>query len=360
MNSHNCVVINGRFLEQKLTGVQRFAFESIKSIDNLLSESENSTDFILAIPSDVDTGKLPAFKKIKVEKTGSRHGILWAQTDLARFIKKHHALGLHLCNAVPFSQPGGIVCIHDISYKIHPEFVTTKKHQIIRWWHLVQNHVSIKKSLAILTVSQTSKDEICEVYRVPSDKVNVVYNGWQHFNTSIPSDCTMDRFPELKGRDFFYSMSSLGKNKNFCWIIEEARLNPDKIFAIAGNNDLKKYGDTFAGQALPNVHYLGYVSDAEAKLLMKNCRAFIFPSIYEGFGIPPLEALAMGSKVICSNASCLPEIFMDCVHYINPFEHNADLESLLLQAVAPASKVLEKYSWRNTAEKILNVIKENI
>ena len=56
MNSHNCVVINGRFLEQKLTGVQRFAFESIKSIDNLLSESENSTDFILAILSDVDTG----------------------------------------------------------------------------------------------------------------------------------------------------------------------------------------------------------------------------------------------------------------------------------------------------------------
>ena len=107
---------------------------------------------------------------------------------------------------------------------------------------------------------------------------------------------------------------------------------------------------------LKNLFYLGYVSDDEAKLLMKECKAFIFPSIYEGFGIPPLEALAMGSQVICSNAVCLPEIFKDSVHYIDPYKHDINLNTLLSEKTEPAEKVLSLYSWEKTAEKTFEII----
>ena len=357
---YNLIVVNGRFLEQKITGVQRFALETVKAFDKILYEEkacQNFPEIILAISNKAKKENIPSLKCIKILTVGNRHGILWSQTDLALYIIRNKALGIHLCNAVPFLTPRGIVCIHDISYKTHPEFVTTRKHRLIKIWHLLQNRVSLKKSIAVLTVSKTSKKEICDVYKISSNKVTVTYNGWQHFSPQYDKSVTLEQFPFLKSKNFFFSMSSLGKNKNFKWILEIARRNPGLIFAVAGNNDVKKYGETFCiEKKLNNVHYLGYVTDDQAKMLMKESKAFIFPSIYEGFGIPPLEALAMGTKVICSNASCLPEIFMDTVYYIDPYNCDINFDELLKTKVAPAEKVLNLYTWENTAKRIFEVI----
>ena len=105
MNSYNCVALNGRFLEQKLTGVQRFALESIKELDNLLSSDKSgpiSIPFILAVSNNVKSENIPQLKNIQIEKFGKLKGIPWAQLEFSRFIRQRKALGVHLCNAVPY------------------------------------------------------------------------------------------------------------------------------------------------------------------------------------------------------------------------------------------------------------------
>ena len=119
--------------------------------------------------------------------------------------------------------------------------------------------------------------------------------------------------------------------------------------------------DTAELQKLSNVKLLGYVTDGQVKTLMKNCRAFIFPSYYEGFGIPPLEALSVGAKIIVGKAASLPEIYKDAAIYIDPYNTDCNLEDLLsdfdkTSHAEAVQKVLSEYSYDKAAQKLYNVL----
>ena len=100
---------------------------------------------------------------------------------------------------------------------------------------------------------------------------------------------------------------------------------------------------------LDNIVQLGYITDGEIKSIMSNCKAFIFPSFYEGFGIPPMEALACGAKIIISNSSCLPEIYGESAYYISPYDYDVDLDELLKKDVAPPKACLDNFGWDKSA-----------
>ena len=107
-----------------------------------------------------------------------------------------------------------------------------------------------------------------------------------------------------------------------------------------------------------NVYMLGYITDEDACSLMKNCRAFIFPSLYEGFGLPPLEALALGADVIASNTTSLPEVLGRSVHYIDPNDYNVSLDKLLTETIDSPNEALSRFSWKKSSERLLGIIKE--
>ena len=128
-----------------------------------------------------------------------------------------------------------------------------------------------------------------------------------------------------------------------------ARRNPDKTFVVAGGKDLRAFGDDTEAKDTENVFYPGYVSDRENAALMKHCKLFLHPAVFEGFGIPPLEALALGAPIALARATCLPELYGDTARYFDPNDYDVDLDALVAQPVAPPDKVLQKYSWDKTA-----------
>lgn len=350
---YSCVVINGRFLEQKITGVQRFALETIKALDEFAASS--AVPYILAVSPATPETAIPILKNISIEKPGSLHGILWEQTQLVSYLKKKKALVINLCSVTTFFYRHSLVCLHDIIYTLYPQFISSKN-KLTRRWHMIQDKACAKRTLKVFTVSNFCKKEITDYFSINPDKVIVVYNGWQHFDPEIKKDDFAEKYSFLKDGEYFYTMSTLKKNKNFKWIVDNAKFNPDKTYAVAGKIDVKKFGTTAAEYEAPNVHYLGYVSDEDAKLLMKHAKAFLFPSLFEGFGIPPLEAMAMGTPAVCSNTTCLPEIFEDTVHYINPKNPEVKLDDILSGKIASPDKVLSRYSWRNTAKTIADTV----
>jgi glycosyltransferase involved in cell wall biosynthesis len=138
--------------------------------------------------------------------------------------------------------------------------------------------------------------------------------------------------------------------------MEVAKRNPQLQFVVTG----KAEGFTKLGVdklKTSNIHFTGYLTDGEIKALMQNCRAFIHPAIYEGFGIPPLEAMSCGADLIISTATCLPEIYENSAHYIDPYDYDVDLEKLLAEPISPASDILDKFSWEREAEKLYKILK---
>lgn len=194
--------------------------------------------------------------------------------------------------------------------------------------------------------------------KVPESRFCVISNAWQHYLRVQEDDTVFKKLPAGYNKgEYFMALSSLSPQKNFVWVKEVAKRNPEKKFVIVGRAEgFTKLGSEELQEN--NLHFTGYLTDGEIKSLMKGCRAFIHPAVYEGFGIPPIEALSCGAELIISTATCLPEVYGKSAHYINPYDYDVDLDKLLQEPIAPASEVLDRYSWAEEARKLLVLLRE--
>ncbi len=337
------IVFNGQFLARRMTGQERFAYETIVELDKLVGKDKIE----LVVPPNAHN--IPLLQNIKVVETGRLKGIIWEQISLGIYTIKKKAISLNLCSVMPIIKPG-IICIHDLSYKVNPQYCKNLYGKLSQVWHKIFYHLAWAFSPIIYTVSNYSKQQMIDIYKVKPEKIHVIENGWQHFRTVAEDDGIFQKNTRLERNKYYFMLGSLSPNKNLEWIYEVAKKNPNEVFAVAGN--IVSYGDDYKDRNLKNVELLGFVSDEEVKALMKNCKAFIFPSKFEGFGIPPLEALSVGAKIIVSNASCLPEIYGNAAVYIDPYDTNVNLNELLSKTTSGEKEVLEKYSFKHSAEKI--------
>ena len=188
-------------------------------------------------------------------------------------------------------------------------------------------------------MSEFSKNEILRVYGVSPQKITVVYNAWQHMLSIEPSDEKVLKMLGLTKKNFFLSLSTIAPNKNLKWVLNAAKNNPNEVFAIAGSLNPARFGMDLDVASLKNVKFIGYISDNDFVLLSKECKAFLFPSFYEGFGIPPLEAMSRGAPVVVSNIPVLKEIFRSAAYYIDPYEDVGNLETLLNSKIAGSQEI---------------------
>lgn len=356
-------IIDGSFLYGQVLGVQRYARQITAQLDRMIKDKPYEVEIAVPeIDSEGTSAQINSYKtnyeNIPIVILKGRAGRKWEQLTFQHYVNKQKAKPVYLCNEVSLFMKNGIVTVHDIAFKTHPGFFTEPGdwHEIL--FRRLMYLKAFKKADAILTVSQFSKQEIIDNYRLKNPDIVVAGNGWQHFNIENVDESIFDRYATRikRGRYYFY-LASLAPNKNLRWILENAKKHPDTTYVIAG----RFLGDRSGIEKLPNIVLVGYAKDAEARALMKYCRAFVFPSTYEGFGIPPMEALCMGARIILGDIPVLHEIYDGAALYINCQKPEVNLEELLDSSNVDkekeaADKVLSLYSWEKSAGKLVQLL----
>ncbi|HEX8462077.1 MAG TPA: glycosyltransferase family 1 protein [Segetibacter sp.] len=350
------IYLNGRFLTQQLSGVQRSAFEVIKALDNLIDENLTSDqyDFILLYSGEL-RGK-PSFKHIKLQCKGLLKGNLWEQFELPVYTGKK--LLISLCSISTLFKKNQLVLVHDASFFINKHFFSKA---FGRWYRYAIPRLA-KTARHIITVSNFSKSELLKYCDIKPEGITVIYNSAEHLlNVEEPGDEFKERIKKLK--PYCLAVSNIAANKNFGGLsvaINKVNFSQYKMLIAGGQLSSLAYAPPSS-----TATYLGYVTDQELRYLYKNASLFIFPSFYEGFGIPPLEAMISGCPVIASNTSSLPEVLGDASAYFNPADtddmakeielllnDNERLETLRIKGFEQASR----YSWKNSAQKLYDLI----
>lgn len=339
------IIINASFLCRNLTGIERFAFEICRRLDLLIQKDE------IWMYAPCNAKSIPEYKNIKiiVSKKELTSFPVWDHLIFSGFVKKNHGVSLDFANITSLFNPG-YVFIHDIYAKLYPRDFVGFKDKLRRFYMCWMYSHAARRAKKIFTVSDFSKRQITETYGISSDRISVIPNGWEHFESVNSDPSIFESFPQLKKGEYYFTLGSLQKRKNLKWILEYAMKNPSEKFAISGKVINGMQSDELSAlKELPNVIFLGYVSDENVKSLMQNCKAFIFPSYYEGFGIPPLEALSVGAKIVVGNAASLPEIYKKSAYYIDPEKTDISLSELLSKEVEPADEILKFYTYENAA-----------
>jgi glycosyltransferase involved in cell wall biosynthesis len=352
--------INGRFLSRRLTGVDRFAIEVINAIDDLLEKNDpavNNLNFRILLPVGVKPEQ--QFKNISFEYVGNNNGQIWEQLTLPKALPKNSLL-LSLCNTGPIVLRRQVVAIHDAATAKMPMAFS----RAFRLWYRVLMPLLGQFSRKIITVSKFSKQEISSAFGIPSSKISVVIEGGEHINR-IPADTDAIRRYGLSNKPFVLAVSSMAAHKNFRLVLEAINRLEDPPFdiAIAGGANSRVFGEAgIVGS--DRVKWLGYVTDAELRALYESAMCFVFPSLYEGFGIPPLEAMNCGCPVLASTAASLPEVCGDAALYFDP--NNPDELSELLMRVAGDPTLRQElslkgyeraaqFSWEKAARQVVEV-----
>ena len=297
------VFINGRFLTQPLSGMQRYAQELVSALDRRLAGDPDLAAQLRPVAL-VPRGarRDPCWHNITVHETGWLRGHAWEQVELA--IAARSGTLINLTSAGPLAHNNSILIIHDAAIFVHPEHFASGYLTL----HRFLRPRLARRARTLVTISEFSRRELAAWCGLSEAAFTVIPNSAEHILRAIPDAEILTRHGLQPGR-YAFTAGNQTPNKNIALAIRAfTRVAPKgwRLAVAGGGSDRIFASDT--QEHHPTVTRLGRVSDEELRALYENAGLFLFPSRYEGFGVPPLEAMSLGCPVLSSDASAMPEV----------------------------------------------------
>lgn len=353
------IAINGRFLTQGMTGVQRFAREITAAADRLMGH-DAWPEARLLMPSSVAQSP---FAYLKAEAIGQKSGQLWEQWELPKAVKGSFLINLG--NTAPLMLGSAqAVVIHDAGVFDTPESYSLA----FRTWYRFLHKMLARSGAQLLTVSEFSRGRIAAALGVAPEGIGVLPEGGDHM-LSIAADVSILAQHGLEAGRYALVVGNPAAHKNLAALTSAAALLGQRglTLAVAGAADPAVFR-AGGGPAANAGRILGRVSDAELRALYENALCLIFPSRYEGFGLPPLEAMTCGCPLVAAHAGAVPEVCGEAALWFDPLRPETLVEALerLLDEEGLAAgmrdaglKRAAHYTWEKAALALLSLIRKN-
>lgn len=266
-----------------------------------------------------------------------------------------------------------ITTVHDFSFYLQPSW-----HPKERIEYFKKNFfINVQKSDHIITGSNFSKQEIIKYLKFPEEKITVIHHGVDHNLYKVYPKKILEKTQKKfqLPKSFILFVGSIEPRKNLITLLRaytklsKTQKNKTSLVLVGFKGWENKEVMNIITKEKEHIKYLGYVTNKELPHIYNLATIFVYPTYYEGFGIPPLESFACGTPVIVSNVASLPEVCDDCVLYINPDKQDElkdAIEILLkdenLQEVLREKglKQAQKFSWEDSARKHLELFKKTI
>jgi glycosyltransferase involved in cell wall biosynthesis len=348
------IVINGRYLAAPPRGVQRVASALVRQLDQDLTDAELEA-WRLVRPAGAPAA---ATTRLRESALGPGGGTAWEQTVLPLHARKATILGF--CNTAPLAHGRNIVMIHDAQVFTSPRSYSRP----FRLWYKMLLPELARRGAKIIAVSEHTRRQLSEHGIGQFEDISVVHNGGDHILATAPDYGAYHRL----GVDgpFILALSSVQAHKNIK-VLLEAKAHPalkGAPLVLAGGAEARNFAE--AGFRPPGeVVFTGPVTDEELSGLMRKATVLAFPSLTEGFGLPPLEAMYLGCPVAVSRGGALPEVCGDAALYVeasDPAAWALALASLIGDPAARGAFVAkgrsraETFTWSKSADRLRQII----
>jgi glycosyltransferase involved in cell wall biosynthesis len=360
MPAYHKLVVNGRFLAAKPTGVQRVARQLLYQLHQHADElgALFGNGIVIGVPGNVVPVENDSL--LPLERSGRLGGQAWEQLDLP--CQAAGSLLLNLCNVGPIASKHAITMIHDAQVYTMPSSYSRAFRQ---WYRFVLPRLG-RRNRQILTVSDYSARQLVEFGVASADQITVIYNGVDHVR-GFTSDRSVNLAHGLAPQGYVLALASTQHHKNIGVLLrafEPGSLGDTRLVLIGGTGAAE-----FAAQGLAvpsGTIFAGKVSDGQMRALMEDALCFAMPSLTEGFGLPPLEAMMLGCPALLAPCGALPEVCGEAALYADP--HDADDwrdgirrlrdEPGLREQLAAAGRVQsERFTWNAAGRRLVDTIK---